>query len=76
MKLYYFNPNNYGDEFFVMSSSPDAAKNALMDYFNRIPEKDKWHFEYFIESLKKGILPNGFTIEEYEKNVVIKSEIA
>lgn len=51
MKLYYFNPNSYGQEFFVMSSSPVEAHKALVDYLKAELDKEiKAYANYWDES--------------------------
>lgn len=76
MKLYYFNPNDYDMEYFVMSDCEENAIKSLNEHLikefeNSVlkTEKDKpsqwgdWSFR-------------GYTIEVYEANQVIESEIS
>lgn len=86
MKLYYFNPNDYGYEWFVVSDSEENAIKALnkhlIEDFDREPhgwdEPLKWGDEFF----QRKVLPNGvvtqkgYTIDVYEPNQVIESEIS
>ena len=86
MKLYYFNPNDYGHEWFVVSDSEENAIESLnkhlLEEFNRNPSYRnkplKWGDKYF----KRKVLPNGvvtrkgYTIDVYEPNQVIESEIS
>ena len=68
MKLYYFNPNDYGSEFFVMSNSKTEALEQV---------KNSKHYDskLFKDSTIYH-LPSKYTIDEYELNQVIRSELA
>lgn len=82
MKLYHFNPNSYGQEWFVMSDSQENAIKALNEHllneFNKNEFNDpddqplQWGDDYF----KPKYGEKGYTIDVYEPNQVIESEIA
>lgn len=67
-KLYHLNPNDYGDEYFVLAESKEKA----LEYITNSKE-------YGSELFKgKDInnLPDKYTLNEYELGKVIRSEIA
>jgi hypothetical protein len=79
-RLYHFNPNDYGPEFFVMSDSEENAIKALNKHLKESEYFDfdcEWKDEYFKPKSVQGVLVhNGYTIDVYEQNQVIESEIA
>ena len=88
MKLYYFNPNNYDLEFFVMAESKEDARQSLLKYLKeKINEeiKNNTKYSFYDNYLKKwekvdiedkSTYPNKYTLDIYEPNMVIESEIA
>ncbi len=84
MKMYYFNPNKYGEQWFVMSDSEENAIKALNDYFANHKDKymndNHWtdgHLTSKSEFAKDGIFRHkGYTIDVFEANQVLNSEIA
>ena len=76
MKLYYFNPNGYGSEYFVMAKNKDKAYKSLLNYFKNKTEGT--FAEHYKEELIKWTanFPLGYSLEEYSKGIVIESEIA
>lgn len=84
MKLYYFNPNNFGLEWFVMSDSEENAIKALNEHlrneFLNNPlsnleagdEPLQWGDEYF----KPSPYSKGYTIDVYDINQVVETEIS
>jgi hypothetical protein len=67
MKLYYFNPNDYGIEYFVMADSEENAIKSLNKHLiSNGGGSRKWGDPYF----------KGYTIDVYEPGQVIESEIA
>ena len=84
MKLYHFNPNTYGREWFVMSDSEENAiktlNQHLLDDFNKNPFNNEsngdkplqWDDDYF----KPRYDNKGYTIDVYDANQIIESEIA
>lgn len=89
MKLYHFNPNDYGLEWFVMSDSEEGAINALNEHlkneFLKNPlvsiengdEPLKWGDKYFQRKVLHGIIVDkGYSIDVYETNQVVETEIS
>lgn len=89
MKLYHFNPNGYGLEFFVMSNSKENAIKSLNEHLIKEFESNplncpgdgdeplQWGDDYFKErKFNDIVLEKGYTIDVYEANQVIESEIA
>lgn len=85
MKLYYFNPNNYGAEYFVCSESKEMAFKSLLNFLrkkvdddiknNFIADYDIRKLDMFLSCSSKE-LPVEYTLEEYEPNTVIHTEIS
>ncbi len=78
MKLYYFNPNNYGEQAFVCAESPEKAKeyllNSLVTY---VANPTNWVDEYDREKVSvMANLEQGYTLEEYPVGKVCFSEIS
>ena len=78
MKLYYFNPNAYGAEFFVMAESEEKAIESLNKYLENDEHHRgiKWGDDYFKGSEKFSKQYPGYSIEVYEANQVIETEIS
>lgn len=78
MKLYYFNPHNYGAEFFVMAESQEKAIESLNKYLENNEDYCgiKWGDDFFKASDKWPNLYPGYTIDVYEANQIIESEIS
>lgn len=80
IKLYYFNPNDYGLQFFVAETSKKNAYNKLIQYFKR--KKDKSYYKGELKAWEKVNInnpttyPEKYSIDEYEIGEVIESEIA
>lgn len=67
MKLYHFNPNDYGMEWYVMSDSEENAIKALSKHLKEDEDyPSQWSDYYF----------KRYTIDVYDVNQVIESEIA
>jgi len=89
MKLFYFNPNGYGEQAFVAAETREEAIKALLA---TKPEKLPWgtdddqnrHNEYYQDKINKMVncLPHykgskdRYTIDEFPAGSVIFSEIA
>lgn len=80
MKLYHFNPNDHGYQYFVMSESLADAKNSLIKYLFNCKKKSPSAFtrehDLWVTSLKIGLLPGKYTIDIHKSNKVIQSEIS
>lgn len=81
MKLFFFNPNDYGPEFSIMADSKEAALLALVNYFLGQSKTDS--HEYGRESAFQDYnkwkdatidsLPDDYSIDEYEKDSVVET---
>lgn len=86
MKLYYFNPNGYGEEFFTMAESKETAHQNLLNYLKTKAGFDKNNsYNYWEEVLKdwedvdindESTYPNDYSLDSFDKGEVIRSEIA
>ena len=83
MKLYYFNPNNYGTEYFVMAESLFLAHLSLTIHLNNKAKESNYEC-YYNDELDKwanvdvndlSTYPEGYTIDVKEANEIIESEI-
>lgn len=82
MKLYHINPNNYGAEYFVMSSSKESALVALKRHYikmasdptNDVREIYQEDYENLWETATVGALPKKYTIDEYNFDDVVQAE--
>jgi hypothetical protein len=90
MKLFYFNPNDYGEEFVVMTDSEEEACNTVYNYLSEQIEKEKEDkeliiFSKYYENLRNSLFAPGqstrlkedskYTIESHEKNDVLFLEL-
>lgn len=67
MNLYYFNPNDYGQEFYVMAETEDDARAFLLAEAEKEPE--------YRQSIRNAAnLTGGYTIEEYGPGEVLRSD--
>lgn len=85
MKMYYYNPNNYGAEFFVMAENKTKAHEYLLKYLeNKIVDekcyaemyKDDFEMWKNVNPLDSKTFPRKYTLDEHEIGSVIESEIA
>lgn len=79
MKLYYFNPNTYGEEAFVCASSLEEAKQSLLKLKKEISEdlKGSWSIKYDNEKIDRMLnCVDKYTIDEFEIGEVVFSEIS
>jgi len=85
MKMYYFNPNGYGDEFFVMAENKEQAHSFLLKHIEKtiIEEpcyanmrKDDLEMWKKVNVLEKTSFPRSYTLDEHDLGSVIQSEIA
>ena len=80
MKLYYFNPNDYGQEYMVCSHSKRDALNSLKEHLKKMSDEDEgyyWGGEYIRwKNATIYDLPQRYTIDEYEEGQVLDSEIS
>jgi len=87
MKLYYFNPNDWGIQYFVMAENKiDAHKNLLSFLEKRMKEPNEQCYVNAnteeLEDWKKvnpldpSTFPETYKLDEYEVGQVIQSENA
>ena len=68
MKLYYFNPNDYAEEYFVVADSEESAIKSL----NKHLSNHSWHA---LRSNKWGdLIFRNYTIDVYEPGEVAETE--
>ncbi len=84
MKLYYFNPNEYGQEFIVMAETKALAYEALLTRFKHEIEAEQ-NSSFYAEELKvwesivledPSTYPRVYTIDEFNAGQVIITEVA
>lgn len=82
MKLFYFNPNDYGSEAFVCAESLEDAKKALIntkqELLPDLPENkdNRWNAIYHNKMIDEMIKSSGKrTIDEFEPGQVVFSDI-
>lgn len=82
MKLYHFNPNTWGQEYFIMSDSEKNAIKALDEYLTKQHQRNSEFYKangfkpyklYLWRHMKKW---KKYTIDVYEANQVIHSEVS
>jgi len=75
MKLYYFDPETYGDQFFVMAKNKQAAIKHVLNYLES-NFKDLNFPNHYKEAWVKIKAGDTFVIKEFEEGEVIESEIS
>lgn len=79
MRLYYFNPNDYGEEAFVMAENEDQAKDALIIGLAkfvddpRISDFAKEYEKSKVKSMVEGL--SKYTIDSFGPGEVVYTEI-
>ena len=68
MKMYYYNPNDYGDEFFVMAENRTEAHKYLIKHLG-----DNLEMWGNVNPLDNTTFPCKYTLDEYEMGSVIQS---
>lgn len=85
MKLYYFNPNSWGAEYFVTSSSKNEAHVSLLNHLKKRSEEDKCYGQFYKEDLEEwqkvdinnpDTFPKGYTLDVIEPNTIVQTEIS
>ncbi len=85
MKMYYFNPNNFSEEYFVMAENEIKAHEYLLNFL----ENEKINKSYASKIYQEHIdmwkkvnpldittLPDKYTLEEHEVGSVVQTEIS
>jgi len=83
MKLYYFNPNNYGQQYFVCAESKQDAIDYLLKYLKKksLDENECYReiynetFECFKKAYVDKSIELEYTIEEHDVGDVVQTEI-
>jgi hypothetical protein len=80
MKLFYFNPNGYGYEYIVMSDTKENALQAVKNYLlNAAEAEENKKYTFYMdkynewESATTDILPEQYSIDEYEQNTIVET---
>jgi len=87
LKLYHFNPNSWGEEYYTMAENKIKAHEALIKYFQNIAtnDPDEYTKNMYVNYMKMWInvnpldattFPSPFTLDEFETEYIIESEIA
>lgn len=82
MHLFYFNPNTYDLQYFVMAESTESAFQAVLDHLKDRSKNNESYKTFYKEEYeiwtKCSIdnLPSKYTIEIRSENEVIQSEIS
>lgn len=86
MKLYHFNPNEYGEEYFVMSNNKTEAHKSLLNFFenkitNDLEYENEWNRSEYerwknVNPEDSTTFPDKYTLDEYEENKIIQTELA
>jgi len=65
-KMFHFNPNGYGQEYYVMAESKEKAHEYLIKFFEKEGRNDSRDFVFWNT--------NGYSIDEHEIGSVVHSE--
>jgi len=87
MKMYYFNPNDYGGTLVTCAESKEEAYRNVIKYLDKLKEErlreksiiadDTYHFGQIRSwDLNDPDTMHGYTIDEYELNDVIEGEVS
>lgn len=89
LAMYYFNPNDYGEQYMVLAKSGEEAFNSVIEHIKKEIEHDKtkpWaeagignaFSGYYDKWLKATFdkLPSGYTIEVFNIGEVLATEIS
>lgn len=89
LAMYYFNPNDYAEQYMVLSNSKEEAFNSVIEHIKKEIEHDKskpwasagisnsydkWYDEWLEATFEN--LPNGYTIEVFNIGEVLATEIS
>jgi hypothetical protein len=87
MKLYLFDPNDWGMRYFVMAENKIEAHKYLLKHFQKqIDDEEiksyRWLYKADLKMWKKvnpldaSTFPQKYTLNEYEAGTVIGSELS
>lgn len=84
MKMYHYNPNNYGTEYFINAENKSSAHEYLLKHLEGKIESENCYSEMYQKVLEMWencnplddkSFPSGYTLDEHEIGSVIQSEI-
>jgi hypothetical protein len=79
MKLFFFNPNDYGAEYLVLSDSKENALMAVIKYLSEEASKEEPKYtskkRQYDEWKDRAIdnLPEDYTIDVFDKDEVVET---
>lgn len=76
MKIYYYNPNDYGVQFFVMAENKTKAHEYLLKHLEDEICQEDLEIWKRVNPLDVKTFPSNYTLDEHEFGSVIQSEIA
>ena len=84
MKLYHFNQNGYGEEYYTMAENKVEAHKALVAFLQAKADDpnncyiNKSYLKMWkdVNPIDPTTFPHKFTLDEYEAGHIIESEIA
>lgn len=92
MKLYHFNNKSWGAEYFVMAENKIEAHKALLNHLDKEAKElietykdfpvisddayDEYNVWKDVNPEDPTTFPRQFTLDEYDKNIIIESENA
>jgi hypothetical protein len=80
MKLYFFNPNDFGTEYYVMHESKQQALESVKSFLKRMADGDggdvatvyRDDYENLWENASVDLLPAKYSIDEFSLGQVIE----
>ena len=83
-KLYYFNPNDYGEQYFTVAKTKEDAYRNLLIFLKKQWDDVVFAFYYqevyekwsTVDPQNEATYPDAYTIDEISEGEVIKSEIS
>jgi hypothetical protein len=76
MKLYYFNPNDYGTEYYVLAENKINAITYLLNHFKQTKNMEKFKMWKNTNSKNPQTFPINYTLEEHGIGDVLVSSIS
>jgi hypothetical protein len=84
MKMYYFNPNGYGHEYFMIAENKIKAHEYLLKYLSELlsDEKEKCYYDLNLKNfnwwkninLEDNNTMGSYTLDEYNVGEVVYTE--
>ncbi len=78
VKLYHFNPNVYGWEYYIAAESKIKAHEYLLKYLESCGKVHRINLEIWkeVNPLDDSTFPSMYTLDEHEIGSVIESEMS